>query len=199
MFIRHIQIETLLSMNISKSLHSYTEAMLSISKSSAGQDAQKNLQQIHDQLSSISAIIDQLNHQYNQRLFNEKIGQDMLISSFGKLKLSKPVMNLMIKLTKKKQLNLIPSICKYLPSLELKEKGIVPAVVFSAKALKKTEEQDIINYVQENCNKQIQVTNIVDESLLGGVKLSFDSFLIDASLLAKLDKAKVSLSKSIKI
>ena len=137
-----------------------------------------------------------LKTQYNQAIFNESSGQNVLIDIVRRFKLSDIVINLFTKLTRRRRLNILPIICEYIPIIKLKKLGIVQAQVRSVKPIAKDDEEHIKSYLKSICNKEFEIKNLIDESILGGVMVNFDSFLLDASVLTKLTKVKNYLSKN---
>ena len=78
----------------------------------------------------------------------------------------------------------------------LKKAGVYKAEVKSVAPLSASEEKQIKDYLKNNCGKDAEITNLIDESLLGGFVINFDSFLLDASVVSKLAKARDYLSKN---
>ena len=177
-------------MHISKLVQNYTQAILA--------QITQEVEQVCEQLKAAADVFEILDKQYNRRLFQEQEGQNMLIKALAKLNFSQIITKLLTKLIKKKRLGLLNDIARYLPVLHLKSQGILEAKVYSVKALNKTETKDIAIYVKKQFNYNIKITNILDPSILGGIKLCFDSFMLDSSLAAKLNKAKGYLFKNTK-
>lgn len=177
-------------MHISKLVQNYTQAILA--------QITQEVEQVCEQLKTATDVFDALDKQYNKRLFQEQEGQNLLIKALANLKFSQTVIKLLTKLIKKKRLALLRDITQYLPVLYLKSQGIFEAKVYSLKVLNKTETKDIVAYVKKQFNYNIKIINIVDPSILGGIKLCFDSFMLDSSLAAKLNKAKGYLFKNTK-
>jgi F-type H+-transporting ATPase subunit delta len=175
-------------MFVSKIVDNYTSAIFH----SAGSE----LNSVLEQLNQLNKAISSLKGQYNQAIFNETAGQNVLINMAHKFNLNDIVVNLFTKLVKKKRLNILPIICDYIPIVKLKKSGIIQAEVTSAKPLDKKDEERIRDYLKSNCGGEFQIKNLIDESILGGVVINFDSFLLDASVLTKLAKAKDYLSKN---
>jgi F-type H+-transporting ATPase subunit delta len=175
-------------MFVSKIVNNYVSAIFY----AAGDE----LDSILEQLNQLNASISSIKGQYNQAIFNESTGQNILINIAHKLKLNDIVVNLFTKLVKKRRLNILSDICDYIPIMKLKKSGVVQADVPSVKPLAKEDEGYIKNYLKSSYGKEFQIKNLIDESILGGVVISFDSFLLDASVLTKLAKARDYLSKN---
>lgn len=61
-------------------------------------------------------------------------------------------------------------------------KGIVEAVVVSAKALSDAQVDKIKEQISKNLNKQVRITTNVDETLLGGMVIYVDGKVLDSSI-----------------
>jgi F-type H+-transporting ATPase subunit delta len=174
-------------MLITKLVYNYSMAILTV--------AGDNVSQTAASLHALSGLIDQLRTRYNERFFNDKLGQDALVNIIKKLNLDKLVINIVTTLISKQRLGLLPQICDYLPQLVKKQNGEWEAEVKTARPLEKDEAAEIMAYLQKTFSKTFEIKNVLDESLLGGVVVSFDSFLLDASTINKLNRAQNYLSE----
>jgi ATP synthase F1 delta subunit len=170
-----------------KLVHNYSEAILEASY--------ENTSQITAELKELNKLIDKLKNLYSQRLFNDKLGYSAIIDTAQKFNFNQIVINLLSKLIKKHHLDILPFICDYLPELINKKAGILLAEVKSVDAISADDGKNIRAYLKDNLDKTFEIKNTLDKSLLGGITVSFDSFLLDASLINKLNKAKKYLSK----
>ncbi|PZV99244.1 F0F1 ATP synthase subunit delta [Metamycoplasma auris] len=62
--------------------------------------------------------------------------------------------------------------------------------VYSTKYLKEKEITKLQMKLSNRFKSKIILTNIIDENLIGGIKIKVDEFLIDNSILGKLNKIK---------
>ena len=175
-------------MFISKIVSNYASAIFDA--------AGDNFDKIIQQLNKLNELSELLKAEYNQTVFKEGKGQKILISIVKKLEFDDIIVNLFTKLINKNRIKILSKICDYLPVMMLKRSGISQAEVRSVAPLSKVDEDSIKSYLKNNCGKEVEIKNLIDESLLGGVVVSFDSFLLDASMLTKLAKAKDYLSKN---
>jgi F-type H+-transporting ATPase subunit delta len=76
-----------------------------------------------------------------------------------------------------------------------KEAGIIETEIISASELNKTILQDLNDYIIKLTKaKKIEVKEVIDKNLLGGVVLKYEDKIVDGSVRAKLS----SLRKTIK-
>lgn len=78
--------------------------------------------------------------------------------------------------------------------LYYKEKGIILAHVRSAVPLSEDERDKILKKLSEKTAKKVELKCEVDESLIGGLVLSYDGKEFDGSLKAKLSSFKKSFT-----
>jgi F-type H+-transporting ATPase subunit delta len=74
--------------------------------------------------------------------------------------------------------------------------GRAEAAVYSAKALTESEAAAIAAKFTNLTGRNIQVTNIVDPSLIGGIKVRIGDKLYDGSLSGKLERMEKVLQAS---
>jgi F-type H+-transporting ATPase subunit delta len=79
-------------------------------------------------------------------------------------------------------------------SLKNKSEGITEVSVITAKEIKAADLSGIEAFVKSNTNaKKVLITNSVDESLIGGFKVSFDGKLYDSTVSTHLNNLKKEL------
>ena len=92
------------------------------------------------------------------------------------------------------KMNIIRDIAFEYEKLILIDNGAVSVDVFSANKLNKQELKSVENALIKTLNKKrIFINNIVDESLIGGIKAVYNGKAIDISLNSRLDSLKKSL------
>ncbi|BAP39680.1 F0F1 ATP synthase subunit delta [Metamycoplasma canadense] len=74
--------------------------------------------------------------------------------------------------------------------LSNEELNIKFGYVYSVKSLSKKEITDLENKFSKALNAQVTLFNELDPTLIGGIKIKIDEFLIDNSVLGKLNKIK---------
>lgn len=103
----------------------------------------------------------------------------------------KYVLNLLYILTEKRAVHLFSNLVDaYKKAYGIEHITAVTAVPMTEKEIRKLEL-----VLQKKRNKNIELENKVDPSILGGIILKFPDSQIDASLKGKLEKAKYDLHK----
>ncbi|MDP4000855.1 MAG: ATP synthase F1 subunit delta [bacterium] len=103
--------------------------------------------------------------------------------------------NFVAVLKENKALHMFEQASAEFHKLELEEKGIKEVVVKSAKPLNKSNEQEIVNAMNKIVNSKVELKKQIDESLIGGVLVSVDDTVIDASVKNQLEQLKNNLSR----
>lgn len=78
------------------------------------------------------------------------------------------------------------------------EDGICEGFVYSVQRLSKDEINKISLAIEKKINKKIALTNRLDDSLIGGVKVIVDDYVFDASIKNKLNELKNHLQEGAK-
>ena len=79
---------------------------------------------------------------------------------------------------------------------QLKEsKGIIPVTLISAVKLNEQTKKDIIGKVQASVKGTLEVTEEIDESLIGGFIIRMDDKQVDASVSSQLASLKQTLTR----
>lgn len=77
------------------------------------------------------------------------------------------------------------------------EKGVADAVVYSTQALTEDEKAGISSAFAKKIGKQsLHIQNIIDESLIGGIRIQIGNRIYDGSLSGKLNRLQRNLIKS---
>lgn len=108
--------------------------------------------------------------------------------------LSKDVQNTIIILMERHREEEIPAVADHFIALANEAKGTADAVVYSARELTKEEEQSISSTFASSIGKKsLRMNNIVDENLIGGVKIQIGNRIYDGSVRGKLDRLERKL------
>ncbi|MCD7810121.1 MAG: F0F1 ATP synthase subunit delta [Erysipelotrichaceae bacterium] len=103
------------------------------------------------------------------------------------------VYNFLLLLIKKRRINAIMGICDEFQSLCNDYFGIKVGKVYSAYELSDAEVQKIETAIGQKINAKVQLNVIIDESLIGGVRVEIDNHIYDDSLSYKLGSLKKEL------
>ena len=71
------------------------------------------------------------------------------------------------------------------------QKGIEKIEISTAKKLDESEKKNILNKMESQLNKKVELEELVDPGLIGGLKVKYDDKLVDGSI-----KTRLSLLKS---
>lgn len=103
------------------------------------------------------------------------------------------VYNFLLLLIKKRRINYIMGICEEFQSLCNDYFGIKVGKVYSAYALDDDEMNKIETAIGRKVNAKVKLNVIIDESLIGGVRVEIDNHIYDDSLSYKLGSLKKEL------
>ncbi|MFM6947497.1 MAG: ATP synthase F1 subunit delta [Aquirufa sp.] len=97
-------------------------------------------------------------------------------------------------ITKKNREKFLPAIAKQFISLYTDYKGIQKAEVTSASPLTAEQKTQVTKIIKEYTGKEVELTEHIDESLIGGFVLRVGDKQIDDSIRRKLNDLKVALA-----
>jgi F-type H+-transporting ATPase subunit delta len=81
----------------------------------------------------------------------------------------------------------LPEISEHFETLKAKVENSVDAVVTSAVALSKAQQQEIAGALKERLGRDVRITTEIDETLIGGAVIRAGDVVIDGSLRARLN------------
>ncbi len=119
---------------------------------------------------------------------NNKLDEqlDVINELSKKLKLSEITTNCLKLVTENKRLKSLASILDEWESLYYKNKSIVEVNVETVIPLSPSQDKKLKSVLEKKLNKEIKINYIINKTILGGLKINFDTFLIDDSLETKL-------------
>lgn len=104
------------------------------------------------------------------------------------------VLNTLYVLIDKKRIADISSLVDAYVVLAASAQGIAEATVFSTRELTDEERTSISTSFAQLVGKQaLNITNVIDPSLLGGVRIQIGNHIYDSSIVSKLDRLKREL------
>lgn len=116
-----------------------------------------------------------------------------LLAKLFEDKISEEVFNTICLMIERKRGNLLPALLDYFTKITNESLGRENARVTTSSALTEEDSNNIVAYFSEKVGKKIRVVNVVDPSLLGGIRVRIGDRLFDGSLSGKLDRLKKSL------
>jgi F-type H+-transporting ATPase subunit delta len=109
---------------------------------------------------------------------------------------AKPVANLVRLLAQRGRTELLLAISREFHRLLNEERGIVEAVVTSAKPLARDDRDAVREKVEAMTGEKVELRAEVDESLIGGVTVRIGDRLLDASIRGRLERLRHQLIAS---
>lgn len=103
------------------------------------------------------------------------------------------VLNFLFLLIKKRRIRYIREICKEFESLCNDHFGIKVGKVFSAFALSDDQISKVEQAISQKIGKEVKLHAVIDESLIGGIKVEIDNHIYDDSLSYKLESLRKEL------
>lgn len=148
------------------------------------------LDQLVDQFRVIKEVF-QTNEQLRLVLGHPQINharkQELIESVFQSME--KDVVNTLKLLVERGRVEVIPSMVEQLIEQAHEQKGIAVATVYSVRKLSDEEEKAIAKTIAIRFQKQdVQIKNIVDSTLIGGIKVRVGNTILDGSISGKLER-----------
>ena len=171
-----------------------------MSESIAARRYAEALFQLGDEKDTLDKLVEELSvvrdvFQGNQQLYtflkhprvnNEKKKQ-FLAEAFQDLQ--SDVINTIKLLVERKRAEITPSIIDHFIKMVNNAKGIADAKVYSVRALSDAEKQTLKLSIAKRFNKvSVQIENIIEPSLLGGLMIKVGNTVLDGSVSGKLNR-----------
>lgn len=103
--------------------------------------------------------------------------------------------NFLKLLLENRRIAVLPEISVHFDALKAKVENSVDAVVTSAVALSKAQEQKIASSLKKRLGRDVKITTRTDETLIGGAVIRAGDVVIDGSLRARLEGLANALIK----
>jgi F-type H+-transporting ATPase subunit delta len=110
--------------------------------------------------------------------------------------INKYVLNFLKLLVKKRRIRYIRDIVKSFIGLCNKKLGIEEGLVYTPYALSDEQLKDVEKAMSEKENKTIMQRQMIDESLIGGIKVQINTRVYDDSIKNKVEKLRSKLLES---
>lgn len=101
--------------------------------------------------------------------------------------LTKEENDFLLTISENKRFGILPSVYDEYRARLLAERNILEAEVQSAYPLTDGQKEMFVKALQKRFNKEIELTETISPSLLGGAILKIDDLVIDGSILGRLD------------
>jgi F-type H+-transporting ATPase subunit delta len=124
----------------------------------------------------------------------QRADKERLLSEAFTGKLGEIAFHTLLLLVRKRREALLPSIVEAYHQLALAASGKEPLEIVSARELGRTEIDEIVARLSLASGKSYEVSERVDPSLLGGVRITTSDMSVDGSIAARLDRIARDLS-----
>ena len=90
---------------------------------------------------------------------------------------------------------MLPEIADQFEALKADVENTVDAVITSASPLSEAQQQEMAETLKKRLGRDVNVTTVIDENLIGGAVIRAGDVVIDGSLRARLDGLANALTK----
>jgi F-type H+-transporting ATPase subunit delta len=97
----------------------------------------------------------------------------------------------------KKRESLLSAIAKSFVSLYKEYNNIESATVTTAIPLTESLKKDVIRYIKEGGDKRVELTEVVDENIIGGAIIRMGDIQLDASVSSELSELRQMFNKNL--
>lgn len=153
------------------------------------------LEQFKEEINNVSNVLES-EPKIEMILTHPKISSDekkeLLDSLFGK-NISKEMLNFLYVIIDKRRERYISEINGYYDFLYNEEKNIVKATVTTAVPIGKTQGEKLKVILTNKLNKNVELNNVIDDSIIGGAMLKVDNKVLDGSVRGQLDSIMKNL------
>ena len=111
-----------------------------------------------------------------------------LLLDIGGGRLTEEGQNLIKLLVANDRVPALPEIAAQFEALKNQSKGAIEVVITSAFDMKPAQEKALADVLKKKFNKEITISNLTDESLIGGVKIKAGDTVIDGSIKGQLQQ-----------
>lgn len=119
-----------------------------------------------------------------------------IINSLFKNNASQEILNFLYIIVDKGREKFINDIKNEYISLSNEKQGIVEAQAITAVPMGEEEKIELQKKLTKKLNKKVNLTNIIDESIIGGVLVRIEDKVIDASIKGQLDEIQKMLNNT---
>lgn len=117
-----------------------------------------------------------------------------LVSSVVNATLSPKISNLLKVVIDNGRLVALPEIAAQFRALVNASSGISDATIFSAFALEASTLDETVATLEKRFGRKLNATVVIDESLIGGIRVVVGDEVLDTSIKARLEQMKVALT-----
>lgn len=173
-------------MNQNNKIDKFSKSIFLVAQKHKAETEISELLDIFDSVSNASPkfkqflITKQINIDVKIKIINNIFDE---ILSKEQMKISSQIINLI-------DLRFLKHINKKYKKLHNEALNLINVVAISSQKLNDSNLSEISNKISQKINKTVSIKNLVDKSILGGIKLKVGNTLIDGSISNKLKKLK---------
>ena len=109
--------------------------------------------------------------------------------------LNEDIRSLLKVICKNRRAAIIPNVIEEFNSLVNHKRGILEGLVYTIYPLKEKELKDIENKISEIEKVPCELKNIIDATIIGGVKVAINGHVYDGSIANKIEQMRLTLNK----
>lgn len=170
----------------------YAEALYEVAKSKG------KVEKYISDLESIEKTIDS-NEEFKSLIkhpeFSTKEKKKTFISIF-KGKIDEDLLTFLLILVEKDRILFLREKIDELKKINLEKKETIIAKITSAKPLKESQKEALIENISKRYNKKVILSENVDPSIIGGIIIRIGDELIDGSVRNTLDEMKIQMTST---
>lgn len=159
----------------------------------------KGSKKIWEELGELASLAE-TNHDFANVIKNPTILDEEKKSVFAVLKkegkISPILFNFLCLLVDKKRLALLHEIDKAIKKLVLNEEGEIEAEAVFASIPKAEAKKELVKKLSDMTGKKVILHEVIDPTVIGGVKVRMGSILYDATIKGQVEKLKATLINS---
>ncbi|MDN4524800.1 F0F1 ATP synthase subunit delta [Fictibacillus fluitans] len=158
---------------------------------------QENLEQSEAELRAVKDVMES-NRDIHKLLNHPKISveqkKQIVKDSLG-TEISQPVLNTILLLIDRNRENIIAQMAGQFIELANESRGIAEATVYSVRLLSQEERVRLEETFAKRVGKQhLRIENIIDQSLVGGMRIRIGNRIFDGSIRGKLERIERQLA-----
>jgi F-type H+-transporting ATPase subunit delta len=135
-------------------------------------------------------LTDEQRLDFLQGLFAETVGEGSVFAGG-----SKHGTNFLKLLLENDRVAVLPEIAEQFEALKAEVENTVDAVITSAAPLSEAQQQAMAASLKQKLGRDVNVTTVIDETLIGGAVIRAGDVVIDGSMRARLDGLATALTK----
>lgn len=109
--------------------------------------------------------------------------------------LNEDIRSLLKVICKNRRAAIIPNVIEEFNSLVNHKRGILEGLVYTIYPLKEKELKDIENKISEIEKVPCELKNVIDATIIGGVKVAINGHVYDGSIANKIEQMRLTLNK----